>query len=126
MKRLRRRQARRCVACVSTAEGDGVESGLSHGRSRAVEVGLERWDRRRSRQLMTGEAFDDEHGLGAERALDLSCGSRLWWWRSCLQQEAATQQRCGPFTVGEEAEVADANQAFGQNVDEKSSQELIG
>jgi len=44
---------------------------------------------------MTGNPFDDEHGLRADRALDLSSGSRLWWWRSDLQQEAAMQQRCG-------------------------------
>ena len=75
---------------------------------------------------MTGEAFDDEHGLRADRALDLSCRRRLGWWRSDLQQEAATQQRCGPFTVGEEAEVADANQPLGQDVDEEASQELVG
>ena len=30
------------------------------------------------------------------------------------------------FTVGEDAEVADANQAFGQNVKKKSAQELMG
>jgi hypothetical protein len=36
------------------------------------------------------------------------------------------QQRCGSFTVGEETEVADANEALGQNVDEKASQELVG
>ena len=75
---------------------------------------------------MTGDPFDDEHGLGAERALDLSCWSRLWWWRSDLQHEAATQQRGGPFTVGEEAEVADADQAFRQNMDEEAPQELVG
>jgi hypothetical protein len=30
-----------------------------------------------------------------------------------------------PSSVGEEAEVTDANQAFGQNVQKKSAQELI-
>jgi len=35
------------------------------------------------------------------------------------------QQRCGSLTVGEEAEVADANQPLGQNVDEEPSQELV-
>jgi hypothetical protein len=76
---LRCRQARRCIACLSTVWSDRVESGVSHGRSGAIEVGLGRWNRHRSQQLMTGDPFDDEHGLGAERAPDLSCGSRLLW-----------------------------------------------
>ena len=59
-------------------------------------------------------------------ALDLSCGRGRWWWRSDVEQEAATQQRSGPFTVGQEAEATDANEAFGQDVDEETSQELIG
>jgi len=89
-------------------------------------VGLGRWDRRGRQQLMTGETFDNGHRLRADGALDLSCGGSLWWRCSDLQQEAATQQRCGPFTVGEEAEVADANQPLGQDVDEEASQELVG
>jgi len=86
---------------------------------------LGRWDRHRRQKLMTGEPFDDEHGLRADRASDLSCGSRLLWRCGGVEQEAAAQQRCGPLPVGEEAEVADADQAFRQNVDEEASQELI-
>jgi hypothetical protein len=36
---------------------------------------------------------------------------------SDLQQEAATQQRCGSLPVGEEAEVPDADEPLGQDVD---------
>jgi len=42
-----------------------------------------------------------------------------------LSSHAATQQRSGPLAVGEEPEVADADQAFRQNVDEEAPQELV-
>ena len=48
------------------------------------------------------------------------------WWSGGVEQHAATQQRSGPLAVGEEAEVADADQAFRQDVDEEASQELVG
>jgi hypothetical protein len=35
-------------------------------------------------------------------------------------------ERSSTAAVGEEAEVADADQAFGQNMDEKAAQELLG
>ena len=112
---------------MSTAWADRVGSEFGHDGSGTIDPGLDRCGTGRRRQkLETVEAFDHKHELRADRALDLSCRSRLWWWRSDLQQEAATQQRCGPFTVGEEAEVPDADQALGQNVDEEASQELVG
>ena len=112
---------------MSTAWADRVESGLGHAGSGTIEPGLDRCVTRRRRQkLETGEAFDHEHGLGAERAPDLSCGRRLWWRGSGVEQGAATQQRRGSFPVGEEEEVTDANQALGQDVDEEAPQELIG
>ena len=46
--------------------------------------------------------------------------------RGGREQQAATQQRYGSSAVGEETEVADADQSLGKNVDEESSQELIG
>jgi len=42
------------------------------------------------------------------------------------EQLAATCQGGLPSSVGEEAEVTDADQAFGQNVKQESAQELIG
>ena len=81
---------RRCVACVSTAWIDRVESGVSHGRSGAIEVGLGRWGRHRGQELMTGDPFDDEHGLRADRARDLCTWSRLLRLYGSVEQEAAT------------------------------------
>jgi hypothetical protein len=43
----------------------------------------------------------------------------------CSEQLAATSERIAPSAVSEEAEVADADESFGQNVKKKSAQELI-
>ena len=61
--------------CVSTAWADRVDRGPGHGGSGSIEPGLDRCGTRRRRQkLESVEAFDHEHGLRAERALDLSRG----------------------------------------------------
>ena len=48
------------------------------------------------------------------------------WARNSAEQLAAASEGGLPSSVGEEAEVADADQSFGQNVKKKSTQELIG
>ncbi len=106
---------------------DRIARGPSHDGSGTIELWLDRcgsWWRRQ--KLETVEAFDHKHELRAERALDLSCGRGLWWWSSGVEQHAATPQRSGPPAVGEKPEVADADQAFRQNVNEEAPQELIG
>jgi hypothetical protein len=95
---------------VSTAWANRVEGGLGHDGSGTIEPGLDRCGTRWRRQkLETGEAFGHKHELRAERALDLSFGRGLWWWSGGVEQHAATQQRSGPLSVGEEPEVADAD-----------------
>jgi hypothetical protein len=42
------------------------------------------------------------------------------------EQFSAAFEGSTASSIGEEAEVADANQSFGQNVKQKSAQELIG
>ena len=99
---------------MSTAWADRVESGLGHDGSGTIEPGLDRCGALRRRQkLKTREAFDHKHELRAERALDLSCGRRLWWWSGGVEQHATTPQRRGPLAVGEQAEVADAVSGYG-------------
>src|ERR1700757_4124930 len=76
-------------------------------------------------QLAAGESFDDQHDAGAGRTVQ----SRYLWWidgGSYVEQSAAALERSTASTVGEDAEVADANQAFGQNVKKESAQELMG
>jgi hypothetical protein len=46
------------------------------------------------------------------------------WWHA--EQRAAALERSSAAAVGEEAEVADADQAFGKDMDQKAAQELIG
>ena len=111
---------------MSTAWADRVKSRLGHDGSGTIELGPDRYGPRRwSEKLETVEAFDHKHEFRAEGALDLSCGRGLWRWSSGVEQHAATPQRSGPLAVGEEPEVADADQAFRQNVNEKAPQELI-
>ena len=76
---------------------------------------------------MARNPFDDEHRLRAEWAADLLSDRDRRLWQYCdVEQEAATQQRRGALTVGEEAEVPDADETLGQNMDEEPSQELVG
>src|ERR1700739_133676 len=46
------------------------------------------------------------------------------WWHA--EQRAAALERSRAAAVGEEAEVADADQAFGKDMDQKAAQGLIG
>jgi len=52
----------------------------------------------------------------------------LWFglrWLSRAEQSIAKRQESGTPAVGEEAEVADADEAFGQRVQQEAAQELI-
>jgi hypothetical protein len=51
---------------------------------------------------------------------------RLLLRDSGVKEYAAAQDRCRTSAVGEDAEVADANESLGQDVEEESAQELIG
>ena len=82
-------------------------------------------ERAANEKLRARHPFDNEHGLGALRAPRLNAWCRLLRGRRRAEEEAATQERRGSFAVGEETEVADADQASGQNVNQEASQELI-
>jgi len=83
-------------------------------------------------ELGSGKSLDDHHGAATfgtdpERARFLRRrGSRLggrWLHRvECLQ---AKRQQSGTAAVGEEAKVANANEAFGKQVQQEATQELI-
>ena len=78
-------------------------------------------------QILSGDAFNHDHGTGADgtRLLAGSSGGPIGAWFDA-EQRAAALERSSAAAVGEEAEVADADQAFGQDMDQKSAQELIG
>ena len=86
------KRTRRRVACVSTACGDRVGSGVGHIVSGAIETRPRRCNRRRNEELVTREAFDDEHRLSAVwAACWLSGRSGIPKRCSDVEQGAATQ-----------------------------------
>ena len=74
--------------------------------------------------MSAGDPFDDQHGAGAGGATQAGWLERLDVGRHA-EQFTAEFERNTPSSVGKEAEVADADQAFGQDVKKKSAQELI-
>jgi hypothetical protein len=75
--------------------------------------------------LSAGDPFDDPHGAGAGGTTwQVGCFGAIRG-RNSAEQLAAASEGGLPSSVGEEAEVADADQSFGQNVKQKSAQELI-
>jgi hypothetical protein len=70
--------------------------------------------------LLSRDAFHHDHGTGAERTRRLagSSGGPIDAWLHA-EQRAAASERSSAVTVGKEAEVADADQVFGQDMDEK-------
>ena len=76
--------------------------------------------------MSTGDPFGDQHRAGAGGATQqVGCFGAIWA-RNGTEQLAAACEGGLPASVGEEAEVADADQSFGQNVKKKPAQELIG
>lgn len=77
-------------------------------------------------KLSTRESFYDQHGCEAGGATQLV--GRICWISacSCAEQLAAALDLSTASSVGEQSEVADADQAFGQDVKKESAQELIG
>ena len=76
-------------------------------------------------KLATGHPFDDEHGTAANRTAQLGGDLGISCTVVCAKQSTAAYEHTATSAVGEKAEVADADQALGQNVDQESAQELI-
>jgi len=75
-------------------------------------------------KLAAGKPFNDQHD-----ASTVGTAPSGWLGRDdagrYAEQLAATLQRGTPSAVGKESEVADANQAAGQNVKQEAAQELM-
>ena len=76
--------------------------------------------------LATGHPFDDEHGTGANRTAQLGSDLGISYTIVYAKQSTAACEHVAPPAVGKKAEVADADQALRQNVDQEAAQELIG
>ena len=89
-----------------------------------------RWIRqdqaRAETKLATGHPFDDEHGAAANRTAQLGGDLGISCRVVCAKQSTAAYEHTATPAVCEKAEVADADQALGQNVDQEAAQELIG
>ena len=77
-------------------------------------------------KLGTGHPFDDEHGTSANRTAQLWSALRMSYAAFSIQQSPAACEGTPPPSVGEKAEVADADQALWENVDQESAQKLSG
>jgi hypothetical protein len=76
-------------------------------------------------KLAAGHPFDDDHRTAAngtaQRDGDLSMSCTV----TCPEQDTAACEHTATPAVGEKAEVPDADQALGQNVDQESAQKLV-
>jgi len=102
-----------------------VEAGVAGSRGAPVCIG---W--RASKQLDGCEPLDDVHRSTAERALrknlcSLSLRCRGWSIGCTLKKAEAEREQRGSLSVGEEAEVADADEAARQQMQEEAAQKLI-
>ena len=76
-------------------------------------------------KLATGHPFDDEHGTAANRTAQLGGDLGISCTAVCTKQSTAAYEHTATPAVCEKAEVADAYQAFRENVDQEPSQKLI-
>ena len=129
------KKAQQSVACGTTHARKGRDGVAAGHRAAVLSAGsgaVERIRRlpdgyQRVAQLLSCDAFHHHHGTGAEgtrRVAGSSGGPTDAWLHA--EQRAAALERSSTAAVGEEAEVADADQAFGQDMDEKAAQELLG
>ena len=72
-------------------------------------------------KLATDHPFDDEHGTGANRTAQLASDIRMSCATFYAKQSTAACEQIAASGVGKKAEVADADQAFRQNVDQESA-----
>ncbi len=99
------------------------------GRVISCSRGQERW--RTELELRGGESFDNGHrsaALGtAPQGMRCRSGRRfqfVFGWSGVESSEAQRQEGGAP-SVGEEAEVADADKALGEQVKQEATQKLI-
>ncbi len=83
-------------------------------------------------ELGSRKSLDDHHaaatfGTATKRAGLLGGGCCWFYLRLCYGSEylKAEGQECSPPPVGEEAKVANADKAFGEHMQEETTQELI-
>ena len=83
-------------------------------------------------ELGSSKSLEDHHGaatFGTEPKWVRRLGWGGFWfglrWLFCVEESMAKRQESGTPAVGEEAEVADADETFGKQVQQEATQELI-
>ena len=82
-------------------------------------------------ELGGGKSLDDHHRratLGTEPERSGLLGGGCFWlglWLNYCEGLSAKWQESGPPPVGEKAEMANADEAFGEQVQQEAAQELI-
>jgi hypothetical protein len=85
-----------------------------------------RW--RTELELGSRKPFDDQHWpttLGAKPSIARTGGGYLWLGLCRAEQLQAKWQGCGTSAIGQEAEVADAHETLGEQMQQEAAQELI-
>ena len=84
--------------------------------------------RRTKLKLRSCKSFDDQHRLTAlwtkPSIARTACYLCFGWWCRAEQLKAKWQSG-GTSAVGQEAEVADAHETFGEQMQQEAAQELI-
>src|SRR5438105_2674281 len=103
--------------------------GAVSGRVISCSRGQQRW--RTELELCRCESFDDGHRSAAVRTAPQRVRGRsgrrcrfVYRW-SGVESGTAPWQQGGAPSIGEEAKVADADETFGEQVQEEAAQELI-
>ena len=107
------------MACLNTPASDGDRSELRHRYLRRNQCCTS------LNQLATAHPFNDEHGTAANGTAQLGGDLGIRCTVVCTKQSTAAHEHIATPAVGEKAEVADADQALGQNMDQEAAQELI-
>ena len=76
-------------------------------------------------KLAAGHPFENEHGTGTNGTTQLGGNLGMSCTVDQAEQSTAACEHAATPAVCEKAEVADADQALGQNVDQEAAQELI-
>src|ERR1700746_3555288 len=85
--------------------------------------------RRTELDLCSRKPFDDQHRpatFGAKPSIARTGGGYLWLGMWCrAEQLKAKWQGCGASAIGQEAEVTDAHETLGKQMQQETAQKLI-
>src|SRR6266853_6699339 len=117
----------RCAARHRGRERVETREGFELERAASCRSREHRW--RTQLDFSSGESFDDHHQpttLGARPKIARTGGGDLLLGLRCrAEQLEAKWQGGGTFAAGQEAEVPDAHETFGEQMQQEAAQELI-